>query len=198
MAVHRNVGRACIVRRSFYLADAAPFRQILRRDVGPAFSLIPRNLNQAVIGANPQQTFRDRRLSQRKDRVVVLGARIVESDFATGNVLLALIVAREVRADRLPMHSTIRGLEQTLARVIERVRVVRGNQYGCGPLEAMLQVGCAVSVGKLRLLGDGFHLPDALIEARNVSLVVGGINDIRVGRIRCDVAGLASANVVPV
>ena len=54
------------------------------------------------------------------------------------------------------------------------------------------------AVGKLRLLGNGFHLSDALIEARNVSLVVGGIHDIRVWRIRCDVSRFASAYVIPV
>ena len=46
--------------------------------------------------------------------------------------------------------------------------------------------------------GNGLHLPDVFVEARNVSLIVGGIDDVRVGRIRCDVAGLSTAHVIPV
>ena len=111
MAVHRNVGRACIVRRSLYLADAAPFRQILGRNIGPVLSCVAGNLDQTVVGSHPQQTLGDRRLCQRKDRVVVLGASVVQSDVAARGLLLALVVAREVGTNRLPMHAAVRSLE---------------------------------------------------------------------------------------
>src|SRR5580700_2170682 len=62
----------------------------------------------------------------------------------------------------------------------------------------MLQASSAATIGNHRLLGDGSHLPDALVEASDVPLIVGGIDDIRVGRKRCDVARLASAHVVPI
>ncbi len=198
MTINSHIGRGGIVGGSLNLADAAPFRQIFGRDVGPVLAFVARNLHQAVIGAHPQQALRDRRLGQREDRVVVLRTRIVDGDVATRNMLLALVVAREVGANRLPMHSAVGGFEQPLGCVIKRVGIVQGNQYGRGPLEAMLESSSTVSVRKLRLLGDSLHLPDALVETRDVALVVGGIDNVRVRRIRRDVAGLASAHVIPV
>ena len=62
----------------------------------------------------------------------------------------------------------------------------------------MLQILRAIGIGKFRLLGNRLHLPDMLVEARDVSLVIGRVNNIRVRRIRRNVAGLASAHVIPV
>ena len=46
-----------IMRRRFDKADHAPFRNPLGRDVAPRFSAISRNVNQAIIGARPDQTL---------------------------------------------------------------------------------------------------------------------------------------------
>src|ERR1700735_4510912 len=62
----------------------------------------------------------------------------------------------------------------------------------------MFQIAGSVGVRKFGLFGDRFHLPDASVVARNISLIIGGINNIWIERIRCDIAGLASANVVPI
>ncbi len=53
MAVDRDVRRAGIMWRRFNQADAAPFRQILGRNVGPILPFIARDLDQAVVGAHP-------------------------------------------------------------------------------------------------------------------------------------------------
>src|SRR5271165_301486 len=198
MAVHGNICRTGIVGRGIDLADAAPLRQVFGGNVGPVLAVIAADLDQTIICTHPNQPFLEGRLSHRKDCVVVLRAGIIESDFATGNVLLAFVVTREIRTNRLPMHSAVGGLEQALAAVIERVGIVWGKHYGRGPLETMLEVGGTVGVGKFRLLSNGFHLPNLLVEARDVSLVIGGINNVRVGGIRRDVARFASAYVIPV
>src|SRR5258708_27164990 len=138
VAIDRNVSRARIQRRSINLADTAPLRHVLRRHVCPVLTFITRNLDEPVISANPDQAFRDRRFGDRKDRVVILGPGVVQRNLAARGLLLAPIVTREVRADRLPMHSAIGGPEQTLATVIESVGVVRRNHHWSGPLESML------------------------------------------------------------
>src|SRR5579859_1190011 len=96
------------------------------------------------------------------------------------------------------MHSAVGGLKQALAAVIKRVGIMRRNQDRRSPLKAMLQVGRSVRVGKLRLLGDRLYLPNVPVVARDVSLIVRGINNIRVARIRRDIPSLAAADVVPV
>src|SRR6266446_4011683 len=198
MAVHRNVHGARVERRGVDLADAAPLRHIFGRDVGPVLSLIASNLDETVIGANPDQAFGDGRLRDREDGVVVFGTGVVESDIAARRLLLGFVVAREVWTDRLPVHATVRSFEKTLACMVERAGVVRRKQHGCGPLETMLQETRAVSVGEFRLLGDRLHLSDMPVVARNVALVVGGINNVWIGRVRRDVAGFASAHVIPI
>ena len=62
----------------------------------------------------------------------------------------------------------------------------------------MLHAEGAVRVGKFGLLGDRFHLPGMPVVARDVALVVGGVNDVGIGRVRGDVAGLAASDVIPV
>ena len=58
MAVNRDVRSAGIVRRRFNQTNAAPFRKTLGRYVGPILPFIPCDLNQAIVGAGPDQAFR--------------------------------------------------------------------------------------------------------------------------------------------
>ncbi len=62
----------------------------------------------------------------------------------------------------------------------------------------MLQEGSAVSVGKFWLFGDRLHLANVPVVTCDVALVFGGVNNVGIGRIRRDVAGLAPTYVVPV
>ena len=88
MAIHGHVSSARIERRRIDLADAAPLRHIFRSDVGPGLAFILRELNQAIVGADPEQPLLERGLRQSEDRVVVLGAGVVERDVAAGDLLL--------------------------------------------------------------------------------------------------------------
>src|SRR5205807_5491230 len=76
MTICSHVGGTCVEWRGLNLADAAPFRQIFRRDVGPILSIVAGDLDEAVISAYPQQTLVKRRLHQRKNGVVVLSTGI--------------------------------------------------------------------------------------------------------------------------
>src|SRR3954452_4029648 len=162
MTIDRDVGDCGVLRRSVDQADAAPFRKRFGSDIVPGLASVARELDESIIGANPDLTFGDGRFGDGKDGVVVLGARVIDVDGSSGRLLLALVVAREVRTDGIPMHSAVRGFEETLATVIERVGIVRRNHDRSGPLEAMLEVGCATAIAEFGLLGDAFGLSGAL------------------------------------
>ena len=125
MAVDGDIGCSGIVRRRFDQADAAPLRHIFRCDVGPIFSAIARDVNHPIIGAGPDKALCNRGFSDRENGVVVLGAGIINIDRSTGGLLLALVVAGEIGADRFPVHSAIGALEKNFAGVIQSIGIVR-------------------------------------------------------------------------
>ena len=51
------VRSAGVKRRSINLADAAPFGKIFRGDIGPGLAAVPRQLDQAIVGACPDQAL---------------------------------------------------------------------------------------------------------------------------------------------
>src|ERR1700722_11852556 len=62
----------------------------------------------------------------------------------------------------------------------------------------MLKARGAVGIGKLRLLGDRLYLSSVPIVARDIALIVGGINNIGIGWIRSNITRFASTHVIPV
>ena len=162
------------------------------------FAFIAGELDEAVVGADPDQAFGERGFGDGEDGVVVFGAGIVEGNFAAGGLLLALVVASEVGADGRPVHAAVGGFEEALAAVVERVGIVRREHERGGPLEAMFHAECAVSVRKFGLLGDRLDLADVAIVAGDVALIVGGVDDVGIGGIGSDVAGFAAADVIPI
>ncbi len=122
--LHRHVGRARVVGRGFNHAYRAPLRHGLGRNVRPVFAAVGGHVNQAVVRAGPDQVFLRRRLHHGEDGAIHLHAGVVLGDGTAGRLLLALFIAREIRADGLPVHAFVRGLEQHLGGKIKRVRVV--------------------------------------------------------------------------
>ena len=72
MAVNRDISRRSVVVGRFDDRNHAPLRKIARRNLLPTLPAIGGDVDQAIIGAGPQQAFRQRRLSQRKHGVVIL------------------------------------------------------------------------------------------------------------------------------
>ena len=198
MTIDRDVGRPRIVRRRFDQADAAPLRQVLRRDVAPGLPFILRDVDQPVVGPGPDQPLGQRRRRDRKHRVVVLGAGVVDGDGPARRLLLRLVIARQVGADRFPFHSAVGGFEDALAAVVDRVRIVRRNHDRRRPLKAVFQIGRAARIRKIGPHRNVLHLAGAFVEARDVALVVARINNIRIGRIGRDVSGFSAAYRIPV
>src|ERR1700752_234213 len=103
VAIDGDVGGSGIEGRCVNLAEATPFRQVFWGDIGPALATITSELDEAIIGAGPDQALGEGRLGQGKDRVVVFRAGVVDGDRSARGLLLAFVVAREVGADRLPV-----------------------------------------------------------------------------------------------
>src|SRR5581483_11843901 len=97
-------------------------RQI-RRDVGPVRAGIARHLHQAVVGAGPDQALLERRLGNREHDAGVFDADVVWRETA-GNLLVRLVVEREVRTDLLPALSAVGRAVHVLAAGVERVVIV--------------------------------------------------------------------------
>ena len=98
--VHRrgDVRRSGIVRRRVDGVDLDPLRHDVlgRRHVGPGLAAVPGQVHQAVIRADPDQSLRDRRLIDRKDRVVILDTGVVLRDRPAGGSLLGFVIARQI------------------------------------------------------------------------------------------------------
>ncbi len=96
MSIDSQISCRGIVRRSFNQADAAPVWQVFGRDVGPILAAIAGDVDQSIVRAHPDQTLLQGRLCHGEDGVVILRTGIVFVDWTAGDLLLSLIVAREV------------------------------------------------------------------------------------------------------
>ena len=155
-------------------------------------------MDKPIVCAHPDQALCNWRFGSREHRVVILRSRIVDRNRPARWLLLALVIAGQVRTDRLPMHAAISCLKHALSTVIERVGIMWRDQNRCGPLKAMLEIGCAVPVGELRQHRDISDLSRALIESSQISLIITGINNVGIRRIWRDVPYFPAAHGIPI
>ena len=152
-------------RGRFNHANHGPLRQRCWRDVRPCLAVVPGQVDQAVVRASPEDPRLMGRFDKSKDRGIVLGTGGVARDGATRWPKLGDVVPRQVRSDGLPTGTLVRGAKDDVARGIEHVRVVRGEDDGIRPLEAIFEVSgapTAVGFGPDR---DNAHLPVAVVIA---------------------------------
>src|SRR5258706_44501 len=102
--IHRrgHVGRSRIVRRSGDGIDLDPLGHVLGSDVDPLLTAIPRDVDEAVIGARPDDAFLNGRFIDCEDGAIVLDTTVVFGDRSPRGALFRLVVTREVRADGSP------------------------------------------------------------------------------------------------
>src|SRR5579871_2800462 len=93
VAINGRIGRSCVTGRSFDQAHRGPFRNSLGGDVIPGLAAVTSNLNQAIVGTNPNGAPGEWRLHNVVNSVVVLDARVVFGQRAARRLLLALVVA---------------------------------------------------------------------------------------------------------
>ena len=130
----RDVGDAGLVLRGVDGIDHAA-ADAPRRDLAPALSAITGHVQQAVVGARPQRVRILRAFLDGEDRVVHFEV-FVRVGTGTLAVLVGL-VARQVRADGLPVVASVRRFEQHVRRVVDDVAVVPRNDNRRVPVEAV-------------------------------------------------------------
>src|SRR6185437_11586240 len=129
------------------------------------------------------------------DRVVDLDAGVVAGHAAGARVvLLRLVVARQVRADRRPRLPAVGRLVHELRRRVDDVGVVRRHADRRVPLEAVLHVGGALP--RFLVGVDAHALADAAVAIGPLdrAAVVAGVDDVGVARVDRDVAALAAGH----
>ena len=103
-------------------------------------------------------------------------------------MLVALDAGGEVGTEALPGIAAIGGLEQVIAAVIKRLRIVGGNDHRRIPLETVAR--------RLVILferTDGARFSGAKVAAQQVAILGFGVNDIGVGWIHLRVEAVAPA-----
>src|SRR5688572_7802649 len=200
MRVDDDVSRAGIVWRRLDEADrtVAGNAGDLRRHVRPAHAAVARDVHETIVTANPDQAFRARRFRDGKDRCPRLDTGVVAGDRSARPLLAFLVIGRQVRADHRPRLAAIGGPEQHLRGVIDHVRIVWRARNRRGPLKAIPHVFPAMARWILGPGADVTRLLRAMVVARDDAEILAGVHDVGIVRLRDDVAGFTSADVVPV
>src|SRR5205085_8987969 len=86
-------------------------------DVRPVLASVPGQLDEAVVGPSPDFILRDGRFDNSEDGVVVLRAGVVFVDGTARDLLLALVVVRQVVAYGFLLLAAIRGLDRKSTRL---------------------------------------------------------------------------------
>ena len=178
MGVDGSVGGARFEWGWLDQADRGPLGKAFGSDVGPGFAIVAGELDEAVVGADPDQALLLRRFRDGENQIVKLDAGLVLGDGAAGILLLGFVVAGEVGADGLPGMAAVVRTEKELRRMIKNAGIVTGKHDGHGPSVTVFLDGSVFAVGIERPLLNVLHLIGAAVEARDVTKVRAGINDV--------------------
>ncbi len=153
------------------------------RHVDPRRTVVLRHLHRAVVGADPDDTRRQRRLGDGRD-----GA---ELDVAAAE-RLAVVVGREVGADLLPRVAAVERSEQHLRAGVEDLRVVRREHQGRVPVPPQRRLVLRPA------RHDVGHGAQHLVDAPVIAELRGVVEPARVGRVDAVVHPVAGADGDPV
>ncbi len=193
--VKRHVGRGPVVAAGLDRTDPRRFRNSgeIRSHVCPRPSAVERHLDIAVIGPGPHDARVLRRLADRENCAVVLGARIIGRK--TSRILLLQlrrVVRGQVGTDALPRSSTVARPEQELGSDINRSGSARAQ------LDRSVPVVAVPGFAGLRLGSDGLPLVGRPVEPRYLATLILDKNRVAIRRIREGIEPVANSDVVPV
>ncbi len=118
------------------------------------------------------------RLGQGEDGAVVLDAGVVAGDGTARPLLLRLVVAGEVGADHGPGLAAVVRAEHHVPAVVDRLRVVRRDDDGSRPLEAVAPVLAAVAREVVRIGAHVARLARPVVVAGEDPEVLAGVDDV--------------------
>ncbi len=163
------------------------------RHVGPVGAAVARDLDVAVVRADPEDVLVARLLGDAVDRAVVLGRGVVDRQAAGLALALLLgVVGRQVRGDLLPGVTPIPGPEHELPADVDGVVTVGADVHPGVPVEAVLRV--ALPLERL----DVLDLAGGLAHALHAAALPFDVDDVGVSPIDVGVEAVAGTDVVPV
>src|SRR6266850_4117774 len=155
-------------------------------------------MDEAVVGSCPEHAVLLGRFRQAENDVVILDGVLIFCDGTAGILLLGLVVAREVRANRGPGAALIHRTENELRGVIDNIGIVLRNEDRHGPGVAVFLSGSRVTIRKHRPLLDALGLIGAAIEPSEDWALVVGVNDVGIAGIHGNRAAFTAADGIPV
>ncbi len=203
VAGRRHVAGGRVVRRRLDHADQRPLGQVGRRHPFPRPAAIAREVHEAVVGARPQHVALVRRLDEREDRAVDLGARVVARDRPAGARQPGRIVPREVGARDLPALALVHGAEHAIAGDPQFLGVPARVEHRERPLKAVAMLGRRrAHAVRLRPHADHPLLAGAMVVVDQAPVAGAGADgaahdDVRIAGLHRDVAALAAAGLHP-
>src|SRR5882724_136836 len=155
-------------------------------------------MDEAVVGSCPEHAVLLGRFRQAENDVVILDGVLIFCDGTAGILLLGLVVAREVRANRGPGAALIHRTENELRGVIDNIGIVLRNEDRHGPGVAVFLSGSRVTIRNHRPLLDALGLIGAAIEPSEDWALVVGVNDVGIAGIHGNRAAFTAADGIPV
>ena len=192
----KSAGR--IMWRGIDETDHAPSRHVLRRNIRPVLSIIAGQMDQSVVASGPEQALLPRRLGECEHGVIVFDTGDVEGNRAARGLLLGFVVASQVRADGFPGASLVTATQYHLRRGVQHVGIVRRDEQRLGPLQAVLEAGCAIA---RNIQGIDRHVAEivgAVIVAGHLTAVGIRVNDLAILGVGRDEATFAAAHGEPI
>ena len=182
-----EVGDVGAVRHAGEVVDLAPGRRRLLGD-----------LHQAVVGADVEQAFLHRRLGEGDDVAVERGRAVVGDgvdapDPSHDLELVAVDLARQVGADRLPGVAAVVAAEQLVGGEVEPGVGVRADDDGRVPVPAQRR---ARRLPRLRL--DVELLAGLAVEAHQAAVLRLGVDDVGVFGVDLRLEAVAALGDEPV
>ena len=167
------------------------------RDIFPGLAGVAGHLQVAVVGAHPEHRGRQRRFADCRDARILLHAvvareRILVGRFAHDGQLIALDTGGQVAAQLRPGVAAVCGLKKEVPAVVNRPRVVRRNDDGGVPLEAVTRLALFLHRADIaRLVG-------AQVAPHHIAVLRFGVNCCRFGGIDLRVETIPTVHAVPV
>ena len=164
----------------------------------PRHAVVSGQVDEAIVAARPERARLVRRFCQIIDRAVDLPSGAFVGDRATTVALLAVLVAREIRADFLPRHAPITRPNDVVRRVVDRVGVVGGGDDRSAPVVAVLHLAALQRSRHDRVGGDVPRGHRLVIELRDDAHVAARVHEARIIRIEGGLGALAPAHRIPI
>src|SRR6185437_6607264 len=195
IAIDGGVGGGSAVGRGFDVLDAALGLEASGGDVLPGLAVVAGDIDQAVIGAGPDDPGLDGRFADGVEGAVNLFAGGIAGDGLAAGALGARRMGGEIGGDGFPGDAAVAGAVEELRAVVDDMGVVGGDLHGRDALEAVEEGVAAIAV-------EGFGADPVLLLVVGADVLTAelplaaAVNDVGIGLAGDDGTGLAAGTEI--